>query len=492
MYNKTIWKENIKPLLNNKKIKKQVDVLIIGGGIAGMTALYQLSETKKNILLIDKGRIGFGVSANTTGKITYLQDEIYEQIENMYHFEIAKKYLYAQLEAINFLKNVIKKEQIDCDFQRVDSYVFANKKEELSKVQYLKNFLTKCQIEVKEGTKIPLSVPCFQSLKITNSYVFHPVKYIYGLARICLSRGMQINENVRAYDIDKKENLYFVKTNLGIIQAKQVLVCTHYPFFVKPGWIPFKTHLESSYVLATKVKNPEKFSAITITKPISSFRYHSDVNHYLIFASMSDLLTKCKSSTNNFNEAKYNFSLFCSNNPEYQWETHDVMTNDHLPFIGPVSKQNKNLLIATGFQKWGMTNGTLSGMILSDYVLEKNNQYANLFLPYRNFSFKRCMNTVKDGFEVMKAMFCSLIKNQEKQVRIEYKNAKRIGIYTDEYGKEHCVSTLCPHMKCHLLFNEIELTWDCPCHGSRFDIDGNLIEGPSVFDIHENSDVKKK
>ena len=92
MYNKTIWKENIKPLLNNKKIKKQVDVLIIGGGIAGMTALYQLSETKKNILLIDKGRIGFGVSANTTGKITYLQDEIYEQIENMYHFEIAKKY----------------------------------------------------------------------------------------------------------------------------------------------------------------------------------------------------------------------------------------------------------------------------------------------------------------------------------------------------------------------------------------------------------------
>ena len=131
MYNKTIWKENIKPLLNNKKIKKQVDVLIIGGGIAGMTALYQLSETKKNILLIDKGRIGFGVSANTTGKITYLQDEIYEQIENMYHFEIAKKYLYAQLEAINFLKNVIKKEQIDCDFQRVDSYVFANKKEDI-------------------------------------------------------------------------------------------------------------------------------------------------------------------------------------------------------------------------------------------------------------------------------------------------------------------------------------------------------------------------
>ena len=175
MNHKTIWKEGIKPLslsLEEKKDEK-VDILIIGGGIAGITALYQLSNTKKNILLIDKGRIGFGVTANTTGKITYLQDEIYEQIEKMYDFETTRKYLKSQQEMCQKIKEIVETEKIDCDFMEVDSYVFVSDEKQIEKIEYLENFLKRCEVGVEISDKLPLSIPCTRALKVKHTAVFH-------------------------------------------------------------------------------------------------------------------------------------------------------------------------------------------------------------------------------------------------------------------------------------------------------------------------------
>ena len=486
MYHKTIWKEKIKPLslsLEEKKDEK-VDILIIGGGIAGMTALYQLSNTKKNILLIDKGRIGFGVTANTTGKVTYLQDEIYDNIEKMYDFETARQYLKSQQEMCQKVKEIVEKEKIDCDFMEVDSYVFGNDEKQIDKIHRLESFLKRCEVEVEVLAKLPLNIPSSCALKVKHTFVFHPLKYLYKLACITLSRGMKIYEKVSAYDIDQDGENYYVHTSHGTIEAKQVLVCTHYPFFVKPAWIPFKTHVESSYVVASNTDKVFPFSAITMTKPIWSIRYHKNKDKYLIFASESDKITKCKAIDKSYEAVETQFSKLFPYHIEYFWSTHDVMPNDYLPLIGSVSLDNPNLMIATGFQKWGMTNGTLAGILLADLVLGKENQYVELLKPYRKYSLKRIFNTIVDGTDNSIAMLKSVIKGQSDHVKIKYQDGKRIGIYTDKNGVEHCVHTLCPHMKCHLIFNEKELSWDCPCHGSRFDIDGNVLEGPSVFDIH--------
>lgn len=486
MNHKTIWKEEIKPLslsLEEKKDEK-VDILIIGGGIAGITALYQLSNTKKNILLIDKGRIGFGVTANTTGKVTYLQDEIYDNIEKMYDFETARQYLKSQQEMCQKVKEIVEKEKIDCNFMEVDSYVFGNDEKQLDKIHRLEAFLRRCEVEVELSDKLPLAVPCTCALKVKHTAVFHPLKYLYKLAHIALSRGMRIYEKVSAYDIDQDGENYYVHTSHGTIEAKQVLVCTHYPFFVKPAWIPFKTHVESSYVVASNTDKVFPFSAITITKPIWSIRYHKNKDQYLIFASESDKITKCKSADKSYEAVETQFSKLFPYHIEYFWATHDVMPNDYLPLIGSVSLENPNLMIATGFQKWGMTNGTLAGILLADLVLGKENQYAELLKPYRSYPLKRIFNTIVDGTDNSIAMVKSVVQEQSDHVKIKYQDGKRIGIYIDKNGVEHCVHTLCPHMKCHLLFNEKELSWDCPCHGSRFDIDGNILEGPSVFNIH--------
>ncbi len=486
MNHKTIWKEGIKPLSLSSQEKKdeKVDILIIGGGIAGITALYQLSNTKKNILLIDKGRIGFGVTANTTGKITYLQDEIYEQIEKMHDFETARKYLRSQQAMCQKIKEIVETENIDCDFMEVDSYVFGSDEKQIEKIEYLENFLKRCEVGVEISDKLPLTIPCTKALKVKNTAVFHPLKYIYGLANITLSRGMRIYEKTSAYDIDQDGENYYVHTSHGTIEAKQILVCTHYPFFVKPAFVPFKTHVESSYVVASNTDEVLPFSAITITKPVWSIRYHMNKEKYLIFASESDKITKCKSANKSYEAVETQFSKLFPYHIEYFWTTHDVMPNDYLPLIGPVSDENTNLMIATGFQKWGMTNGTLAGILLVDLVLGKENEYSELLKPYRNYSVKRILNTVVDGADTSMAMIKSMVKKQSEHVQVKYQDGKRIGIYIDDKGKEHCVHTVCPHMKCHLIFNEKECTWDCPCHGSRFDIDGNVLEGPSVFNIH--------
>lgn len=489
MNHKTIWKEGIDALSFTKqeKIDEKVDILIIGGGIAGMTALYQLSETKKEILLIDKGRIGFGVTANTTGKITYLQDNIYEKIEKMHDFKTARSYLNAQRDACKFIKDIVKKEKINCDFMEVDSYVFGRDEKELKQLNYLENFLKRCEVDVKVMDKLPLSIPCSQALRVKDTFVFHPLKYIYALAEIAHSRGMKIVEETSAYDLDQDGDTYYVHTNRGTIQAKHVLVCTHYPFFVKPAWIPLKTHVESSYVVASKVNDIKPFSAITMAKPVLSIRYHQDKNKFVIFASESDKITKCKDAKKSYQMVMKQFSKYFSGEISYSWATHDVIPNDYLPLIGCVSDQQNQLYIATGFQKWGMTNGTLAGCILSDLILGKENKYSEIFAPKRSYSVKRVLNTLVDSTDTSMAMLHAMVKKQES-VRIEYRDGKRIGIYTDKEGTEHYVHTVCPHMKCHLLFNEKELTWDCPCHGSRFDIDGNVLEGPSVFDIHFKND----
>ena len=169
---------------------------------------------------------------------------------------------------------------------------------------------------------------------------------------------------------------------------------------------------------------------------------------------------------------------------EYFYHTHDIMTYDNLPFIGEVSK---NLYIMTGFNKWGNTNGTIGGKLISDLILNKENIYQNIFNPKRNLSLDKIKNITLFNIRVSSRYIINKINPHmsyyDDNVKIKMINGKRCGVYIDENKKEHIVSNICPHMKCNLVFNYLDKTWDCPCHASRFDIDGNVINGPSVFDI---------
>lgn len=486
---KSIWQKynNHKPL---EKIENDMttDIVIIGAGITGITCAYNLIDSKYNVIVIDRGKCFNEVTAKSTGKVTYLQELIYQDISSVYDFKTAKKYYDSQKYAIDIIKNTIKKEKIDCDFEKVENITFTFNDKEIPKFIKEEKILDKLGVKYSNTSNKIKTKEIKRLISIKDSYVFNPVKYLSVLLkRILKSNNIKVYENSIVTSITKENEYFFVKANNSLIRAKKVLVACNYPFFTFPGLIPLKTYVEKSYICALKVNKNEKVSGITNNYPTKSFRYYEDKDKkYFIYlnnsSSMSDKLNYKKNYKELLEEIKSDLKKV-----ECKWENMDVMTNDYLPLIGRISDE-ENMYISTGYNTWGMTNGVLGGKIISDIILEKENEYIKLFDPSRKLNLKTVKNFfVNTAYLNSKAYILNFVlKNpswyKDKAMVTKIKN-KRVGIYFDKDGNKHIVSNICPHLKCFLTFNEVDKTWDCPCHASRFDIDGNAIKGPSCYNI---------
>lgn len=233
MKNTSLWLSTMKNdskvnLINHNVI---CDILIVGGGITGISTAYQLKDSDLNICLVERNKIGHGVTARTTGKLTFLQELIYSKIAKTKTLNAAKYYLNSQLEAINIVKNIVESNNIPCDLKFVDSYVFTNSKDNISKIKKEKDILSNFNIEVEENIKIPYDIKCQYSIKVKNTAVFHPLKYLYSLKNICINSGIKIYENSNLTNIQKEKDYYIAYVNDYIIKAKTIVIATHYSYF---------------------------------------------------------------------------------------------------------------------------------------------------------------------------------------------------------------------------------------------------------------------
>ena len=473
-----IWKE-IKHEINKLNENKEVDILIIGGGLTGLLTAYNLKN--KNICIVEKNQIGLGVTKNTTAKITYLQERIYTKISSLRGYEDAKLYLKSQLESIDNIKNIIEKEKIDCDFTKTPSYIFANTKKEIKNLKKEAEFLIANGIDIKETT-LPIETKNYLAYKVENTYTFNPLKFIHGIYKILMKNNIKVYEETPIFDIKKENAHYLITTNNYKIKAKTIILATHYPYFIYPLLIPIKSYLEKSYIIVSKVKEYKNFSCISTGKPIFSCRYYKEGNNIYQISLGSSHNTSFKQNDEKcFNEVQ---KLFKLNDKDIlmKYSNMDIMTPDYIPFIGEIKE---NMLIGCGYNTWGMTNSVLASSLLRDIIDNKPNKYKNLTNPKRfNLS-----NLIKLPYYITSGIYSyttsKLIKNKSwyKHVITKRKNGDSIGIYIDDLGTIHKVKNKCPHLGCNLVFNEIEKTWDCPCHSSRFDIDGNCLKGPSNKDI---------
>lgn len=489
MENKSIWKCNIRARALNKLDKNiTTDILIIGGGISGLTTAYYLRNSKYKVTLIDKDICGHGVSANTTGKLTFMQDLIYSKLSSNFNDEVALKYLNSCKEAVRIVKNIVSRNNIDCNLENVSSYVFTNDINKIENFKKEEEFYNKNNIKYKVVSKLPNNLGVKYGIKINYGCVFHPVKYLMGIRKILLESKVCIYENTRAINLTKKDNYYEVNTDSGIILAKKVIVCTHYPFFVMPGMIPLKSSIEKSYVLSGITKTNKKFIAISNENPVYSIRYFTNKDKdYIIYAGNSHFISNHFDNEKRYKELINDYKKYIDKDIKYYFLNHDIMTPDHLPYIGSVYKNDNSLLIASGFNKWGMTNGTISGKILSDIILNKDNQYIELFSLHRGITKDKVKNLIVYNYLNAKTYILTKLKKEysfyNENIEIKIINGKKVGIYTDKKNVKHMVYLKCPHLKCNLIFNNVDKTWDCPCHGSRFDVDGNILFGPSVYNI---------
>lgn len=475
----SIWLDGIifdKPKQLNKNI--DVDVLIIGGGITGLSTAYHLIGSNLKICVVEKNIIAHAVSSRTTGKLTYLQEDIYSKLKDK-----ANLYYESQKEAIEIVKDIIEKNHIDCNFNMVDSYVYIDQKDKIKNIKNEENILHELKIDYQSNNNLPIDISCNYAISVNDTAVFHPVKYLINLKKIIKKNGIPIYENSCVTSIEKKNNKYICKVNNYIINTSKVVIASHYPFFLSPLFIPLKTYIEKSYLSASVVTNTKNFSAITVSEPITSIRYHEDKQKYFIYLSGThNLCNKYNYKENFYNLIKKLNQLNLQ--PSYLWSNEDIMTEDSLPYIGLI---DKNLYIGTGYNTWGMTNGSIAGKIISDLILNKKNKYISLFNPKRD---KHLKNTIKYplymSYSAKSFIENKVIKNKSwysDNVKFTKINGKDVAIYIDENKKEHIVYNKCPHLKCSLIFNEVEKTWDCPCHASRFTIDGKCICGPSNKDI---------
>jgi len=476
MRKKSIWLDNIKFNVSKSLDKNvEVDVLIIGGGITGLSTCYHLSNSNLKVALAEKNIIANGVTARTTGKLTYLQELIYSKIATFTNKQNAKLYLKSQQEAIKMVENIVKENNIDCDFEKVSSYVFTQKENQIKKCQKEKALLQSFGIKVKEISKLPDNTDVLYGICVDDTAVFHPIKYLIKLKEICLKRKASIFENTKITNIQKTDNGYTCKVGKYQIKTKKVVLADHYPSLFT-FFTPLKGHLEKSYIAAYKVDTPLLFSAITSSKPTISLRYHQN---YKIHLTNSHNLSVKNDEKKNFKELLNSLKQ----TPDFIWSNKDIITSDYLPYIGKI---DDNLFIGTGYNTWGMTNGSLAGKIISDIILEKDNLYISLFNPSRNINIGKVINfPITIGSNVKSFVGTKVIKNKSWYQNVVFKKEgnDNIAIYTDSNNKKHIVYNRCPHLKCSLIFNEVEKTWDCPCHGSRFDIDGKCIEGPSNYNI---------
>ena len=435
----SIWREyNSKILYPKLDHDCSCDVLIIGGGITGISLLYHLRNSKLNVMLVEQNRIGLGVTSNSTGKLTFLQNDLLDKIRSSYNDDICALYLESQIETIHDICHVIDKEEISCDLERVPSSLFTNQEKDIPKMKKLKDFLIQNHISVS------LSKDDFIKnsylYEVDDTYLFHPLKFLYGLLK---HNSFPIYEDTSILKMKYSNGFYTCFTSSNQIRCKYVVLASHYPYFLKPYFFPFKVSLEKSY-LSCSTYSRKPLSSITYSYPFISMRTYHD---FFLYLSNSHSISSDTSDVKHFKDLLKKTSLL-GLHPDYLWSNIDIMTGDGLPIIGEL---NSHLLIGTGYNTWGLTNGFLAGKILSDILKKKDNPYISLFSPKRSFSSISYLD--------------SIVKNMSGYLK----------------GISH--SYKCPHMGCGLIYNEIEKTYDCPCHGSRFDSTGKCILSPSNQDI---------
>ncbi len=468
----SIWKDNVKEK-SYKKLDSDIccDVLIIGGGLTGVSTLYHLKNSNLKVALVEQNKIGMGVTANSTGKLTFLQDNIYNKLLSNFDNDTASMYLRSQKEAIELAVDIIRENKIECDLEKTNSYVYTNEEKDRKKLTELKEFLLENGVKVLDDWDDEVCASSCGLVGVRDTYLFHPVKFIYGLLAKISSQN--IYEDTSIKKIEKKDNEYVCYSDEFAIRTKWVVIASHYPYFSLPFLFPIKGNLEKSYLSASYKKLEKPISLISYENPFISARTYQD---YLIYLSNSHNISSKVDDKEHFEELLKKVSDL-GLKPEYLWSNMDIMTNDGLPYVGEI---NDRMILATGYNTWGMTNGILAGKIVSDLILGADNPYIVFFDPKRK-NGSMLLESFVDGYYSASGLVKGFFSNCDK---VEYKkvDGKEIAIYKDEKGS-HVVYTKCPHMGCRLIFNEVEHTWDCPCHASRFDVDGKCISGPANEDI---------
>lgn len=493
--NKSLWQsvDMKKCIPENMAIK--YDVIIAGAGITGITAGYLLQRAGKRCLIIESENIGFGTTGGTTAHINTFYDAQYDQVINDFGEEEAKLLAETGPEVIAQIKTIIDELHIDCEFDSRDAYVFSLDDDQTERLNKMFEATKRVGLPIEKVITNPFPIPCNEVVKIGNQAQFHPMKYVKAVSEAFSRIGGSIITGEMVTEVSEKEEALVVKTSLSEYHAVDFMWATHVvPNINRMNFLaaPYR-----SYVVAFTLKdgNYPKAQGSDMSEPYHYYRTQEIDGKQFIIAGGEDHKTGHEDDPEaRFMKLKnYVRQYFNIDEITHRWSSQFYTPVDGLPFIGKEPGKN-HIFWATGFDGNGMTFGTLSAMVITDLILDKENKYVKLFDPSRlnvAASIKDVLkenadavfHLIKDKFTAEKIDNLSEIKNDEG--RTISLDGKTMSVYRDTEGVLHAVSSACTHMGGNVGFNNTEKSWDCPCHGARFDIDGSLLNGPASKDLEK-------
>lgn len=492
--NKSYWVQST-PKTDYPTLSENIntDVLIIGGGITGIVTAYMLSDSGLNVTIVEANKMAMGVTANTTAKITSQHGLLYDYLLNSFGFDTAKGYLDSNEEAIQTIKDIIRKENINCDLISQDAYVYTCQKSNAQKIVDEVSAVTSLGLKAEYVTECPLPFLIESGIKFPNQAQFHPRKYLLSLLAVLEKKNVNLFENSKVTNIKHNSHKYEVSVGNYKISTTHLVLSTHYPIKNFPGMYFIKMYQDASYAIGVELEeNVFDGMYISCDTPATSFRNTPlDNGKKLLIVGggghkTGDTNVDIESSYMNLEN--YIKSIYPKAKIKYKWMTEDCISLDKIPYIGEFSKFLPNMYVATGYKKWGMTTSHVAAKIISDKILNKNNPYAKIYTATRLQPIK---NSKEFGNMLKQSAYSLAIDKLSSPILsytelendsggvVDYKG-KKLGIYKDKNGKMHAVVPYCKHLGCELSWNNLEKTWDCPCHGSRYDYSGKIITAPTT------------
>jgi len=451
-----------------------VDVAIIGGGIVGITSAFLLKLAGVSVAVIEADRIITGATGYTTAKITSQHGLIYNRLISELGKGRAKQYAESNQAAIERIDYIVRSWDISCDLVNKPAYVYAGSENSSQKILDEVQAARSLGLPASFQSSLSLPFETYGSVQFSHQAQFHPRKYLCALAREVQGDDCYIFEKTRALGIEGGDPL-IVKTDKGTVKAENIIQATHYPIVDNPGGLSNKLHQSMSYVLGLRIE--EKFPDgmfINAEEPGRSLRSQPVEGGELVLVVGDGHTTGHGNPTHEHyrNLEDWARSIYKVQSIDYHWSTEDVMPEDGVPLIGRLTPDSEHLFLATGFQKWGMTTGTAAAIILTDMILERDNPWTEVYDPSRS----RKLTEFEEEVSKIKPGSGTLIEKEEKE---------KMAVYKDAEGVLYILNPSCRHMGCSVSWNDAEETWDCPCHGSRYNSRGEVIQSPAIYGLLE-------
>ncbi|HWT94428.1 MAG TPA: FAD-dependent oxidoreductase [Solirubrobacteraceae bacterium] len=471
-----------------------VDVAIIGGGIAGATAAYALASEGRTVAVLERGTVAGGATGYTTAKASALQQTKLKDVRSKHGDSGVAAYAATSLRAIDWIEARVGEHGIDCSFERLPDFTCAVSEKEVSTVEQVFEAAQVAGLNAELTTDTPLPQEVLQAVRVDGQAQFQPVKYVRGLMDAAEAAGAQVFEQTAVVGVHEGE-LCQVETEDGhTVTASHVIVCTNYPLLDR-GLFFARTEATRSYLVAARLREPADAPfgmAISAGEPTRSVRSYVDDagTPWVLIGGEGHLVGSSKAQPERYEKlAAYAREHFDVAEVLYRWSTQDGMPVDKLPYAGRYTPTSKHLWVVGGGQKWGMTNATAGALVCVDGIRERENPSASLLDPNR-VTLKAAPEFAKAQLWVGARFVGDRLKPAEAGSPDEIPPGEarvlrdgltgKVGVYKDERGGLHGVSLRCTHLGCLVAYNDAERSWDCPCHGSRFDVDGNVLAGPAT------------